>query len=1012
MLPGRVARQVDRLLSEAEQAMAAGDWAAVRARSEAVLRLDPTNSDAGTYLRAAGGASKAAPSAERRHMAVMFCDLRHSTELSDGADPEDLRQIILPYHQAAARVVEAFDGHIAHYMGDGILAYFGYPTAHEDDADRAIRAALGIIAAVHELPGLPGGGLSEVRVGVHFGLALVAQMGSGGRIEPHDVIGETANIASRVQALARPMTVVVTAEVAGLTRHAFALLPLGTRSLRGLARTFELFEVAGEDAAAEPTPDHVPAFVGRESQLALLGQAWRGTLEGHGSTFLIVGEAGIGKSRLCQEFLDRLRGSDYTAIQIRGSAFHQDSAFRPIIQYISRTVLELDEDAASEEASQRLHGSLEALDPGLTEYEAHIASLLGISSAEDGAGLPKDATVQSLAAWIVAVAATRPVLLLVEDAHWLDPSTVETLQSIAPIAGDHRLLVLLTTRPSLTLYSAFDDVERIPLERLDPEEALALAESLAARYGLGDNEVRAVVARGDGIPLYLEVLMRQAAVAEGELSSVTSTTSIKSGVPPALFGALMARLDALGPLRTVAHAASVLGREVSPARLAQVTGRPVKSVQLDCEQLREAQILRWVPRSQVYVFTHALIQDVAYESMTRADRSTRHLEVARTLERAFPVLIETEPETLAFHYDRGGDAERAVHYVRLAARLALARSANREAVSLLQRAVQILETQLDKSEEELDTRIELGPPLIATTGYSSPAVEANYERALEVSRRLQDAERSFHALNGMRRFHQVRGGPARCAAIVDELLGRASGTGDPYLLGVAQLAAGEIAVLTGRPTEGLDHLRKAESLLGEALTSGRTESRDYWVTARAYQGLALWFGGATDGARAATTAAAERARDLESPYGMVYSLVLRAWVGQLAKQPEAVSEDAREANRLAIEHGFAYWEVASRCLDRWAAAMGRENAALLELERAVNEYVASGARTAETWLFSLLAEARIANGDGVGAQDAVRRAREAAVELGEHFMDAEIVRLSAEASAALTDRVTAPEAIA
>jgi predicted ATPase len=396
-------------------------------------------------------------------------------------------------------------------------------------------------------------------------------------------------------------------------------------------------------------------------------------------------------------------------------------------------------------------------------------------------------------------------------------------------------------------------------------------------------------------------------------------------------------------------------------------------VTLDCDLLCEVQILRWVAPTQAYVFTHALIQDVAYESMTRADRSARHLDVARALERAFgPHRYRARDAGIPPR--RGGDPERTVHYLRRAARLALARSANREAVSLFQRAVQILEPQPDKADEELDVRIELGPPLIATSGYSSPAVEANYERALEVSRRLQDAERSFHALNGMRRFHQVRGGPARCAAIVDELLGRASGTGDPYLLGAAELAAGETSVLAGRPGQGLDHLRKAESLLGEAFAAGRAESRDYWITARAYQALALWFGESRTEARAATTSAAERARELDSPYGLVYSLVLRAWVNQLDSQPEAVTEDAQEANRLAIEHGFAYWEVASRCLEGWAEAVQGNREALAKLESAVGDYVVAGARTAETWLFSLLAEARMAHGDTTGASDALDHA--------------------------------------
>jgi hypothetical protein len=451
---------------------------AVRARTEAALGWirEP---DAETYLKAAGGANTAAPSAERRHMAVMFCDLRHSTEISAGADPEDLRRSSslttgpsrrwsMP-SMATSRTTWRWNPRV-----------FRYPTAHEDDADRAIRAAL-IIAQSRIFRGAwrcaP-----EVRVGVHFG----RPRGRDGQRGP----GRAPRCDWRDGEHCRARAGACTTVDSGGDRRSRRPDPPRVRphahrpaSAQGAGRSFELFEVTGEDAPVEAERDRVSAFVGREPERALLDQAWSEVLAGHGRAFLIVGEAGIGKSRLCAEFLQGLRGSDHVVIQLRGSAFHQDSAFRPIIQHISRTVLGLEDETPAEEARARLNVSLAELEPRLVEHEPQIAALLGIRAPADSAGLSKEETIQSLAAWVAALARARPVVLLVEDSHWLDPSTVESLQNLVPMAGDHRLLVLLTARPSLTLYSSFGDVERITLERLEPDEALALARSLAADFG-------------------------------------------------------------------------------------------------------------------------------------------------------------------------------------------------------------------------------------------------------------------------------------------------------------------------------------------------------------------------------------------------------------------------------------------------------------------------------------------------------------------------------------------------
>ncbi|MBI5949869.1 MAG: AAA family ATPase [Chloroflexi bacterium] len=1011
MTSERVQRQVDRLLTEAEDAMARGDWETVRLRAGAVLRLQPRDEDALTYLSAAGsepaGGSTLPPSAtaarpaERRHMAVMFCDLRGSTELSERMDPEDLRDVLRAYHRVAADAVDRLGGYISRYMGDGLLVYFGYPTAHEDDPDRAVRAGLEIVAAAAGLPLLPHGGVPEVRVGIHYGLAVIAEMGGGSRIEPNDVVGETANIAARIQSLAPPSAVVVSGELAALLRHPPQMERLGLREIKGISRPIELFRVAATGGTSERTRQGEGPLVGRSRELRLLESAWASALAGEGSAVLVSGDAGLGKTRLASELRRRARADGHTVIQLRGSPFHQNTALRPIVDHLAR-VLELDPATPGEEMLRRLEESLAGLGLEPRALVPPLAALLGLPNA---AGVPgselsgaelKEAIFETLAAWLRAVVLRAPTLVIVEDLHWLDPSSAELLLRIAGQVGRQRILILLTSRPEPGVARATGKgIVQITLQRLEPETTLELITTLAEGSTLAAGEIERLAGRSDGVPLFAEELVRLALEGGAPAEAPGRQAPRESNVPPALFSSLMARLDRMGPVRELARVAAVCGREVPVPLLAAAAGVPEAEARAGLEQLTEAGICMPLPGAGVYAFKHALIMDVAYESMLRADRVGLHGTIAGVIETAFPAISESEPEVLAHHLERAGAGARAIPYLRRAAARAVAQSANTEAVNHLGRALSLLDPAAGSAALELELRNALGPPLIATVGYSSPAVEENYGRATEVSRLLADPGQSFQALSGLRRFHQVHGDVPRARSISEELVKLADGIGEPVLRGIAHHALGEAFFLGGEPGRARTELEAARTILDACRADGVAAARDPSVTVRAYLGLTYWALGHPNLALATVSEAVAVAVEVESLFGTAYALVLSAWIHELRGEPLDAIRCAEAGRAVALEHRFPYWVHGATVYGAWARAVLGDADGLAEFIRGLEGFRAIGARTTEAHLLALLAEMKAIHEGPASAIEAIEEGFAAANESGELQWLPDLYRLRA-----------------
>jgi class 3 adenylate cyclase len=735
MLSERLARQVERLLDDCDSAISSGDWERVRQAADAALRLDPANADAAAYLAAAArppglapGATRraiASRGAERRQMTVMFCDLVDSTPLAERLDPEDLRDILRAYQETCDEIVQKYDGFVAHYMGDGLLVYFGYPQAHEDDAARAILAGLEIVRAVPAVgashqPAVP----LQSRVGIHHGLVVVGQMGAGTRIEPSDVVGKTPNLAARLQSLALPGSVLISDELAQLVRGRFDLEDAGPRKLKGIADAVATWQALGEralDSESGPSALGPGLLVGRDTEWRALRECWLRSKEGSGHVVIIRGEPGIGKSRLVRELRADIPAGSGVAIELRCSALRQGSALHPVLDHLARRVLGSGEGDTDSDRMARIEAETarwHAVD-GLAAQI--LASAFALPVSGEVASLApqelKERTFELLASWVLQTASASPVLLIVEDIHWIDPSSLELLLLLAERSQRHRLMICATARPEFRLVLLDrPGVVEIELSRLCPEDANRLAASLAGERDLPAHVRGQVVARSDGIPLFIEELLRavggdEAVPRQRRPDGLANAVD----VPASLHDSLMARLDRMTSARRVAQVASALGRQFSFDMLNSLGELNDQSLKGDLGRLTEAGILvLHGSRGRLeYAFKHALIQDVAYQSLLRSERARLHGRIAQAYERDFPKLAEREPEVVAYHLTEAHQTERAIGYLVRAGAAAVARSANVEAVQHLDHALALLEgvpVGPGRTRQELDIRLQAGRP--------------------------------------------------------------------------------------------------------------------------------------------------------------------------------------------------------------------------------------------------------------------------------------------------------------
>ncbi len=703
--------------------------------------------------------ARAAPvparAAERRQLTVVFCDLVGSTTLSQQLDPEEMRTLIDRYHHAVAAAVRRYDGFVAQYLGDGVLAYFGYPQAHEDEAARALNASLEVVSDVSLLRA-PDGRALQARVGIATGGVVVSRIGEDTTGADLSAIGEAPNLASRLQSAARPGDIVVSEDTRRLVGRAFDFESLGALSLKGFAAPVTAWRLRGRQAVASRFHalhgDALTPFVGREAERALLWERWQTAADGEGQMVLVTGEAGIGKSRIVQQLVERVAASSSNRLLLQGSPYDRHSALHPLIESLNA----LGDVAAADPLPVRADKLAAVLCDCASDGDdmrVRMTRLLGLLAGvhDDAArATPEQVKLDTLRAIVdlmVSMAQGLPTLMIVEDAHWIDETTDELLGLIRDAIRHQPILVLVTARPEYRpRWAEAADVTRVTLNRLSQRQCVALLEAVSSGRSLSPELAAEIVAKTDGVPLFVEELAK-AVIEAGAVTAEDSATGrvrpmAPFEIPSTLQDSLMARLDRSSSAKAVAQVGAVIGREFAHRLLTAAMGQPDREIDAALDTLVRAELVfrQGAGDDVTYVFKHALVRDAAYNSMLKAQRALWHARVADAIVAADPDAARTRPELLAQHYEAAGDLARALELRVAAGRLAAARAANRDAVAHFEAAIALLDASRDRpdaDERELELQIELGRALILTEGHGSQRMAASYGRARELALALR-----------------------------------------------------------------------------------------------------------------------------------------------------------------------------------------------------------------------------------------------------------------------------------
>jgi class 3 adenylate cyclase/predicted ATPase len=870
---------------------------------------------------------------ERRHLTVMFCDIVSSTEIAARLDAEEWRDIVTDYHRAVTEAVARFGGHVAKNLGDGALVYFGYPKAQENDAERAVRAGLAIVEAV----AAQGRALTThtavefaVRVGIHVGAVVLSEDG--------ELYGDLPNIAGRVQAAAAPGTVVITRDVHQLVSGLFVISDRGIQTLKGVSGPVGLFQVvrASGSGRRRSASRITTALVGREEELRQIESRWARVRTGQGQLVLLVGEAGLGKSRLIDEFQSRLTGVPHTWLELACSQLLQNTPFHPFIESVRHRLEEQEPTREGRLAALANWHQAVGLDPA--QSVPLVAPLLELPVPEEYPPPPaapearRRMLIATLAGWVKGGAETQAIVLHVEDAHWADPSTLELLRVLAEQGGAVSLLVLVTSRPEFSMpwpHRAHHTAIALgPLERRDIQR---MVNQVAALHALSPQTVEALVTRTGGVPLFIEEVTRS--LFEGDEQSG------QQAIPASLQALLTTRLDRLGAAKEVAQLAAVLGGGFGYALIRAVTGLSDINLIENLERLAEADLIhvRGIPPESDYRFKHALMRDAAYETLLKSRRRELHRVVARTLRAEFMDVAKAQPELLAYHLTETGDFREAIGYWQQAGQQAVGRSADQEAITHFSSAlklVQQLAEGLDRDQLELDLRVALGVPLISTRGYSAPEVERTYARARELSEKVGGSPQLANVLWG-RWVGYLTGGPIGAALeMAEQYRAIAETTQDSghlletcQVMGIAHFYLGEFRL-------ALPHLARGSSLYEPERHHALVYEHggaDTGVAIRTHEALALWTLGYPDQARKKMDHALETAESLSRhPFTVAFAHYFDAWLHKLCRDEELAERATNVAIAICDDLGFPFWKLASATLrgsiltERGAEAEGVE----------------------------------------------------------------------------------------
>jgi predicted ATPase/class 3 adenylate cyclase len=941
---------------------------------------------------------------ERRHLTVMFCDLVGSTEISARLDPEEFRELLADYHQAATEAIIRFGGHVAKYLGDGVMAYFGWPEAHDNDAERSVRAGLAIlesIASLNSRDAKSDRSKLSVRVGIDTGNVVI---GKGGGSES-ELFGDAANIAARVQSAAGPDAVMVTPSVNRLVSGLFVVEERGAHQLKGIAEPVELYRIVRlssvRNRLAASMVHGLTPFVGRDDETRLLWSRWQRASEGEGQVVSIVGEAGIGKSRLVRQFRKRLAPNPHIWLECVGSPYFQNTPLYPIADMLQQGFAQRgDSDGAK---LSELERDLERAGLKPAEAVPLIAPMMNLQVDEKYPRLvlspeqQRKRLLTTLAGWLFG--APQPVVMAVEDLHWFDASSLELMQMLIEQAATARVMLVCTARPEFRApWSSRSHHAQLTLNRLSALHVRELVASVVSHSALSRETIESVVERTGGVPLFVEELTRAVLEKGGAAPELHE-------IPATLHDSLMARLDRLGSAKDVAQIGSVIGREFSYELLHAASAIPEDDLQAALAKLADAELIyaNGIPPEATYTFKHALIQDAAYDALLKSKRKQLHDRVARVLEEHFADTAKTQPELLAHHYTEAGLAAPAISYWHKAGQTAALGSANHEAVAHLNRGLELIERLRDtpeRSEVELALLTTLGPVLIATKGYAAPEVRTVYDRARELCQRAENSSQLPVVVFGLFAFYVVRADHEKALTLGKHLLSLAESAQDQALLLQAHNALGLALFFQGDFAAARDHLERSLALYD--LEQHRTlafsyAGQDPGVTSSIFSAWASQATGCPDQALKRSRDAISLAQQILHPYSLAYARGIAAAVHQFRKEEKLTQDLADASLGVATENGFPFWSAFQTILLGWVSVkQGKADEGLAQMSQGMEAYWATGAELLRPYLTGLLAEALADSGSTERALALLDEALKAVERSGERFYEADLYRQKGE----------------
>ncbi len=952
---------------------------------------------------------------ERRQITVMFCDLVDSTALSDRLDPEDERETLRQYHAHAETVVESFGGIVAQYRGDGVQVYFGALQAHEDDAERAILAALKIIEGLPEvnerlartIPALASDPV-RVRIGVHTGPVVVDAAHVGER-QDRLAWGVTINVTARVEAVAPADTCVISDSTRKLVEGVFELKSLGLKELKGVDQPIAVYQVLSpispyqrRDAAGHRSSN----FIGRRAERERLLSLWKDTVGGRGQALRITGEPGMGKSRMVQSLREELR-EPHEWVEIHCSAYHSFSPFFPVIEAI-RHALEFRAGDSAEDQLSALDAAI--ADVGLAgnapETRNLLAALLATLLPEGAPGADGDSevvrrkTMRLLCDWIRALSIQWPIVLLIEDLQWIDASTQELLELVVENIPQSRILAIITHRNGFTPRSSLcADLPELSLTALSPADIAEIVRDVRGAEDLPESVLADIVARSDGVPLYAEEFARN--VLEAGDHAEGAETDVQ--IPATLQDSLTARLDRLGEARGVAQQAAVLGRRFRHDHLAAVSPLGSEALAHSLEQLVHAQLLQPIEGAEhkSFFFKHALIQQAANDSLLRRKRSELHIRIVHVLEEQFPESLKDAPEVAARHCESGGLYKEALGYWRKAADHARLRKAQFEESDPLRRAISILREHIPESrerdEQELELLLELIPLLLGSSGMGSAEAEQLSERASELCEKLDSPDSLFSVLLGQAMVDLGRGRNRAALKLSRECVNIANRIDSSDARAKTALPLGGVLGMMGDPAAALRELESGIAALEEAGRQGMEPLivdglRTMCMTWAADN---LWLLGFPDRARdlSLETLASTQSDDVVPPL-RAQGLVGASTIALLRGEPEQLMEYTNQLTAISEQHDLPFGVAHGAISLGWVKSQrGDSREGIRSMQEGLDRMEQIGAGMKRSYYLCLLAEANLDAGMLDACEAVLQEASVLAEENEQVFYLAEIQRL-------------------